>query len=299
MAGRSIELFLADGTPGGLITAEISGWTGKLVAAPRARLNQLLARDEAKSNGVYLLLGEDPQALNSTWCYIGRTENFVDRLRQHQANKPQWDRVVIISSLHHSFNEGHWGYMEARLIQAAREAKRCSLNENKNSPQGRKLSEAQQAAVESFIVNVKMVLPVLGVDILRSANVPTAQVVAPTIDAPIFTIERPHRDISARLKVVDAELFLLEGSRVAAECNLKGSAPSTLLTAAKIKAAHQKLIDDGSFVVEGQSARVTRDIPFTSPSAASNVVLGTSTNGRREWLTDDGLTYGEWESTQH
>ena len=35
---RSIELFLAEGTPGGLITAEISGWTGKIIAAPRQSL---------------------------------------------------------------------------------------------------------------------------------------------------------------------------------------------------------------------------------------------------------------------
>lgn len=296
MAGRSIELFLADGTPGGLITAEISGWTGKLIAAPRAKLNQLLAREEAKSNGVYLLLGEDAEAINSTWCYIGRTENFADRLRNHQSTKSQWDRVVIISSLHNSFNEGHWGYMEAQLVQAAREAKRCSLDENKNNPQGRKLSEAQEAAVESFIANVKMVLPVLGVDILRSANAPTSQLSTPTVDAPIFTIERPRREINAQLKVVDGELFLLEGSRVTSQCNIKGSAPSTLRTAAKIRAAHQKLIDDGSFVVEGLSALVTRDIPFTSPSAASDVVLGASTNGRREWVTNEGLSYGDWES---
>lgn len=298
MAGRSIELFLADGTPGGLITAEVSGWTGKIIAAPRAKLNQLLAREEAQSNGVYLLLGEDSEAINSTWCYIGRTESFVDRLRQHQVKRPEWDRVVIISSLHHSFNEGHWGYMEARLLQAAREAERCSLNENKNNPQGRKLSEAQEAAVESFIANVKMVLPVLGVDILRSSNASTAQPTT-SVEAPIFTIERPRRKILAQLKVVDGELFLLEGSRVAAECNLKGTAESTLRTAAKIKAVLQKLIDDGSLVVDGVSARVTRDIPFTSPSAASDVVLGASTNGRREWLTSEGLKYGDWEAEQN
>lgn len=37
-AGKSIRLYLADGTPGGLLTAEIMNWTGHVVAAPRARI---------------------------------------------------------------------------------------------------------------------------------------------------------------------------------------------------------------------------------------------------------------------
>lgn len=34
-------------------------------------------------NGVYILLGNDPEAIENTWCYIGKTENFVERLRDH------------------------------------------------------------------------------------------------------------------------------------------------------------------------------------------------------------------------
>ncbi|MGV9182962.1 GIY-YIG nuclease family protein [Arcanobacterium canis] len=289
---------MADSTPGGLITAEVSGWTGKIIAAPRSRLNQLLAREEASNNGVYLLLGDDPVSINSTWCYIGRTENFTERLRNHQAKKSQWDRVVIISSLHHSFNEGHWGYMEARLINAARAAQRCSLDENKNNPQGRRLSEAQEAAVESFYEQVKIVLPLLSVDILRSADQPAVQSTPPSAQSPVFGISRPKRKIDALLKVVDGEYFLLEGSTVAAKVNLRGRTESTLRTAKKIAASHQKLIDDGSLTIEGAYARVIRDLPFSSPSAASNIVLGTSTNGRTEWATPTGQTLGDWEATQ-
>ncbi|MCZ7629642.1 MAG: hypothetical protein M5U19_11580 [Microthrixaceae bacterium] len=32
-AGKSIRLFLVDGTPGGLLTAEIMNWTGHVIAA--------------------------------------------------------------------------------------------------------------------------------------------------------------------------------------------------------------------------------------------------------------------------
>ena len=37
--GRTIGVFLADGTPTGILTAEImASWTGKAIAAPRSRL---------------------------------------------------------------------------------------------------------------------------------------------------------------------------------------------------------------------------------------------------------------------
>ena len=40
--GRSIRLFLVDGTPHGLLTAEIMNWTGKVIVAPRTRSSNLL-----------------------------------------------------------------------------------------------------------------------------------------------------------------------------------------------------------------------------------------------------------------
>lgn len=45
--GGSVRLFLADGIANGLIVAHVGNWTGKVLAAPRARLSELLKRGEA------------------------------------------------------------------------------------------------------------------------------------------------------------------------------------------------------------------------------------------------------------
>jgi len=50
--GKSIRLYLANGTPGGLLTAEIMNWTGHVVAAPRSELAALLKRQEASRTGI-------------------------------------------------------------------------------------------------------------------------------------------------------------------------------------------------------------------------------------------------------
>ncbi|WP_280550702.1 hypothetical protein [Halomonas sp. 11-S5] len=38
--GRSIRLFLVDGTPNGLLSAEIMNWTGHVLTGPRSKLVQ-------------------------------------------------------------------------------------------------------------------------------------------------------------------------------------------------------------------------------------------------------------------
>lgn len=53
----TIKLFLVNGTPNGLRTAELFNWSGKAVSAPRSELTQLLARPELRLQGNYFLTG--------------------------------------------------------------------------------------------------------------------------------------------------------------------------------------------------------------------------------------------------
>jgi hypothetical protein len=58
--GRSIQLFLVDGSPVGLIIASIHGWTGTVVVSTQSTFGRLLARPEVDRTGVYILYGPDP-----------------------------------------------------------------------------------------------------------------------------------------------------------------------------------------------------------------------------------------------
>src|SRR4051812_36495097 len=84
MNGKHIELFLVDGISGGITTVEMAGWTGHVLAAPRAQLSAMMGRPEVKRNGVYFLLGDDQTAIEGARCYVGKTENFVNRVRDHE-----------------------------------------------------------------------------------------------------------------------------------------------------------------------------------------------------------------------
>ena len=98
-SGRSIRLFLPDGTPQGLIIAEVGNWIGKALCSPRGRLDELLKRSEATRTGIYILLGPDPDRPGGTKAYIGEADNVGGRLRIHlrDEEKDFFDRLLSLS----------------------------------------------------------------------------------------------------------------------------------------------------------------------------------------------------------
>lgn len=127
--GRSIRLFLADGTPGGIITAEIMNWTGHVMNAPRSRLADLIQRAEAGRTGIYILSGADPDGGYKPLVYVGETDSVGKRLAQHNKDEAKefWDRTCVITSKDQNLTKAHVRYLESRLIQIAAEAGRVTL----------------------------------------------------------------------------------------------------------------------------------------------------------------------------
>lgn len=299
MSGKHIELFLVNGVTGELTTAEIAGWTGHVLVAPRADLNTLLQREEVQRNGTYILLGNDEDAIDGVRAYIGKTEDFKKRIYEHSrdSGKDFFDRVVIISAKDEVFNEGHWGYLESKLIDTATQAKRCSL-ENTQKPQGRRLSEAQRSDMEAFFKQIKVILPVLGIHILRVRQFAQSQHdVQEETQSPVFFL-RHQKTLIAHAQVIDGEFLLLKGSQIAAQWRGKASVESTRRSYEAQRLLRATLEQNGSIEIRGEYALTTRDIPCTSPSQAGALVVGRSCNGRTEWHWDNSgieSNYAAWE----
>jgi len=85
--GRTLKIFLVDGAPNGLLTAEIMNWTGHVLTGPRSRLPELVQRPEAKRTGVYFLVGPDGGSGIGTQVYIGETDDVGQRMKEH--NRPE------------------------------------------------------------------------------------------------------------------------------------------------------------------------------------------------------------------
>jgi hypothetical protein len=90
MKGKTIRIYLVDGEPTGILTAEISNWTGKVLVAPRSQLADLAKRPEVKRTGVYFLVGPDPENPLRDKVYIGEGDNLLTRLPigRHTTGQP-------------------------------------------------------------------------------------------------------------------------------------------------------------------------------------------------------------------
>lgn len=302
--GKQIRVYLVDGTPGGLLTAEIMNWTGHIVAAPRSDIADLLSREEVRRTGVYLLLGDDPESLSPSGkaVYVGEGDDIAVRLRQHArpedaGGKDFWDRVVILTSKDANVTKAHARYLEARLIGAAAVAKRATVV-NGTAPVPIHLPEADISDMEYYLSQVHIVLPVLGITEFRATRTqPTGQL-SPDIGSqteartsPTFRFEVPRHGLTALAQEIDGEFTVLEGSAARADWVGTHRHPG-------YQQKHAALLGDGTLRVEsGGLATFTQDVVFSSPSAAAAVVAGRSANGRTSWVdTVTGMNFGEWES---
>lgn len=296
--GRSLRLFLADGSPGGIITAEIMNWTGHVMTAPRSRLADLIQRPEAGRTGVYILSGSDPEGGYRPMAYIGETDSVGKRLTEHNKDETKefWEQTCIVTSKDQNLTKAHVRYLESRLIAIAQQAGRVTLK-NRTAPDVPQLPEADQSDMEFFIEQLRVALPVLGLDLLKAATTarplpsPAAQAGAGTPPPPTFELSSKKHDLRAEAREVEGEFVVLAGSQAQA---------SWIGVANGYEALRQRLIDEGVLRATGSGPLTfARDYAFSRPSAAAAVVLGRSSNGRIEWVVSGTRkTYADWQDAQ-
>jgi hypothetical protein len=162
--GKTIRIYLADGTPLGIRHAELVNWSGQAVVCPRGRMGELASWNECQRPGVYILVGDDESGTKDL-VYIGEAENVLTRLQGHR-NKDFWTRVVFFTSKDDNLTKAHVKYLEARIIELALDADRARV-ENGNSPQRPSLPRAERDSMEEFLGPVRTLLGALGFNLLQ------------------------------------------------------------------------------------------------------------------------------------
>ena len=301
--GRSIRLFLVDGTPNGLLTAEIMNCTGRVLTGPRSKLAELVQRPECGRTGVYFLIGPDPENSLHSKVYIGESDDVAKRLKQH--NRPEisdgsaggkdfWEKVCLVTSKDQNLTKTHVKHLESLLIGIANNVGRCDLINGTAHDYG-SLPESDRADMAFFLEQIRTVLPVLGFDFLRELSKPSAAASASPATSvsysPRFNLEVPRYRLSAQGQEVDGEFFVLKGSK---------ARPEWVGTERGYQGLFKQLVADGVLVAEGGEHMVFRDdYAFSSPSAAAAVVCGRAANGRTSWVVEGtGLSYAAWQDQQ-
>lgn len=289
--GRTIQLFLVDGTPTGLRKVTIHGWTGLSFVATASTFASLTARSEVDRTGIYILSGPDPDRIGETRVYIGSANSVRERIKQSAVQRDFWETAITVTTSDDDLSKGHAEYLEARLIELTAEAGRVSMDNGTNPASlRRRLPEADRANMEQFLTNLKIILPVIGLDMLKPK--PRAATQTGTIDQRTsgeVRFEIRHKTgIQAEAVEEDDEFIVLEGSQALINTSFVQQSYSTL---------KQKLIAEGVLVPYGTDMMTfAKPYPFSSPSAAAAVVLDRNSNGRTEWKVKGAKqNYHDWQ----
>lgn len=290
MGATTLELFFIDGKPDGMLTAEVFGWTGHILVAPRTRLLEALKRKESSYTGVYILLGEHEE---TPLAYIGEGESIANRIKSHDAKKDWWTRVVLITSAANNLHKAHAQYIESRLVEEAVKASIANL-ENNTNPSLPSLTEAAQANMESFIEQLLMVLPAIRVDLFTSKTKQEAisklkEALRPEVAS--FELTLKKEDIKAIANLEEGEFVVQKGSLARGEYIGERSNKHSYWK------LYDKLVEQGVLANQNGNKIFTVSYAFSSTSAAGAVCTGRPTAGPIAWkVRGTKQTYKDWEA---
>lgn len=293
--GKSINLFLMDGTSNGRMKCTLANWTGVAYKIPRTDLDKCKDRDDLSQSGVYFLFGSSDETGDQV-VYVGQAgvrkngEGILDRLREHKRHpdKDYWTEAVVYTTSNNSFGPTEISYLENRFCTMAKDARRYVVK-NGNDPTPGNITEEKESELEEFIDYAKIVMGTVGYKVFEKLNevkMPDEQLNAPPNDSDLLLylsrkIRKSGIVVEATCKQTNEGFVVLKGSRI--ETNDSDSIPPGIKESRK-----KALIDENGILGE--------DILFRSPSYAAAFVIGGRANGLTEWKVESGKTLKEIES---
>lgn len=267
--GKTITTFLIDGHPQGAQNIFISNKTCSLVLIPRSSLNIINTRDELKTPSFYILLGEDEYQLPK--AYLGGTENFAERVKDHDIKKTFWQKALVFISRDGAMTKADVHYLEHMAVALAKATNRYNITENKQIPKAPNLPEHQKSSMDEFFEDVKLLTSFVGCTIFDLA------------------IQKGKHIFYIKSKFSNAKGFYDDNGFTV----LKGSVISQKVVPS-FTWPEKRLIDIKAFAaMDGNDLVLHTDRTFSSPSSASDFCLGSSSNGWTTWKDEKGQTLDE------
>lgn len=274
--GKSINLYLMDGTASGRWQADLSNWNGRAYKIPRKDLKNSGDLTELNSPGVYFLFGRDDES-GKQFIYVGEADDVLKRLIQpHTFEKDgsYWTEAVAFVTPDGTLEKGRVKYLENRFYTIATDAKRYIVK-NGNTPKQSPMPKQIRDLLEGFIINVRLILPALGY--LAFEPQPSADDDDTSDEEDLLYFSRSHgKGGNGFGKITSDGFWVLKGSYIYPKV-----ADYVSQGIKKAREQYADKIDTNGILQE--------DISFGSPSYASTFVCGKNSNGLLEWKNKNGV----------
>ena len=293
--GKTITLFLMDGSATGRIKCTLANWTGVAYKIPKTKIDSCRERNDLKQSGVYFLFGTSDETGKSV-VYIGQAgarkkgEGILSRIQEHKRNpkKEYWTEAVIFTTSNDSFGATEISYLENSFCNMARDAERYVVK-NSNDPTPGHITEEKKSELEEFIDNSRIIMGTLGHRVFE----PLVDDIDRNSQGEAKENEEQFLFFKLKPRKSERQIEAFGKETVEGFVVLKGSMISTTekenLSLEVKKARKKALIDEKGILQE--------NILLHNPSFAAAFVVGRSFSGNVAWKNQAGETLKEIESS--
>jgi len=265
---RLIQTYLPDGTLEGIRVIELSDSSIKAFVIPRLQLKNAKVRDELLRPSIYFLVSS-----SDSLGYIGESENFFHRVKNHDQNKQFWDVAVAIVSTTNSLEKSDVKYLESLAVERAQSG--SMTIENKTVPIRNNVHEFKLHTLQKILDDTQLILTSLGYDILASPN----------IKEDIWVCKAKNTEAKAQFR--GDKFVILKGSKID-----KSYAPSWGEKWPKSLVEREEIFAKFGRDL-GETIEFTENVAFRSPNHAGGFATGRNVNAWLVWKDESGQTMDE------
>lgn len=268
---KLLQSYLLDGTIEGVRIIELSESSVKAFVIPRLKLNDVKNREEINWPSLYFLINSGENQL-----YIGESENFYNRVKNHDQSKDFWDMAIAIVSNTNSLEKSDVKYLESIAVEKA-QATAAMLVLNKTIPSRNNVHEFKVHTLEKILEDSALIAESLGFSFFASKK---------DADEDSIWYLSAKKSI-ARAQFRGDKFVILSGSVID-----KSYAPSWAKAFPKSLVERDELLAENSLDL-GDLFEVKSNISTRSPNHAGGLVSGRSINAWITWKNKEGKTMDE------
>lgn len=249
---------------------ELSESNIKAFVVPRIKLNDIKDRPEISQPALYLLINSGDNQL-----YIGESENFFHRIKNHDQSKDFWDIAIAIVSNTNALEKSDVRYLESLAVEKAKATAAMDVL-NKTIPARNNVHEFKVHTLEKFLEDTALVAELLGYSIFVSKK---------TNAASIWYCKSKKTVAQAEFR--GDKFVVLSGSIID-----KTVAPSWAKSWPKSLTERQYILSKYGEDL-GDVIRLSENIPLKSPNHAGGFLTGRNVNAWTTFKDANGKTMDE------
>lgn len=267
---RLIQTYLPDGTLEGVRIIEPSESSIKAFVVPRIKLNNVKDRQELKRPSLYLLVNSGENQI-----YVGESENFFDRIKNHDQNKDFWDIAIAIVSKDNGLEKSDIKYLESLTIEKAKATAAMELL-NGTIPTRNNVHEFKVHSLETILDDVALIAESLGYSLFTTAK---------TGKETVWHCKSKKTKATAQFR--GDKFIILAGSII--DKSMAPTFEKYYLYAARERQENFKKYGKDL----GDTIELTQNVPFKSANTAAGFAAGHSVNAWTFWKDAKGHTMDE------